>query len=171
MDKIIIEPLSQRTLKGALEVLDKVFGSDPDDKKWYTRAFHASLGDKKYQSAYSGQRPKYLQYFVAMDKKNDRVVGTTGLYAYKKELDDNAFSTGWFSVDPIYRGKGIGKLLLEFTIKEAKRLKRTLLRLWTSDLPDTEVARTMYKKRGFVITGTEKEKGKNYTTIYMELKL
>lgn len=171
MTDIIIKPLSKNNLKGALQVLDKVFGTSEEDKWWYTRGFNASLKSKKYLAMYPDEKPLYLKYFVAINKKTKKVLGTTGLYAYQKDWDDNAFSTGWFGVDPKYRDQGIGKLLLEFTIKKAKKLERKYLRLWTSDTPETETARKMYEKRGFVITKKEKIKGKDYTTVYMELKL
>ncbi|MEK6858284.1 MAG: GNAT family N-acetyltransferase [Nanoarchaeota archaeon] len=168
---IVIRPLSKYNLKGALEVLDKVFGESEEDKFGYTRGFNASLGNKKYLAMYPAERPKYLKYFVALDKKTGKVVGTTGLYAYEKDWRDNAFSTGWFGVDPVYRGLGIGKQLLTFTIEKAKKLKRKYLRLWTSDTELTETARKMYESRGFIITAEKKEAGKDYTTIYMELKI
>lgn len=169
--EIIIEPLSEKTLRGTLSVLDKVFGHNQKDKEMYHNAFPGSLDREQYKLLFGKkEKPTYLQYYVTIDKGSNKVVGTTGLYAYTGD-SNKRFGTGWFCVDPTYRGKGIGKLLLDFTIDKARKLKRKILHLWTSMDPIEQTANKMYEKRGFVITKRERLPDQQSDIIYMELKL
>ena len=167
---IIIKPLSKNNLNGALKVLDKVFGKNPNDRKTYYNAFLGSLDMDKYIPLKDKAKPTYLQYFVAWEKTRKIVVGTTGLYAYR-EFGTEKFGLGWYCVDPDFRGKGIGSLLLDFTIQLARQKKRKFLELWTLTDPQEEKAHRIYEKRGFKITKKEKLPEEKYETVYMELKL
>ena len=168
---VVIEPLSEKTLKGALKVLDTVFGYHKKDKEMYTNAFAGSLNMNKYKLLNGRkEKPTYLQYYVAIDKKSKKVVGTTGLYAHS-ELGPGKMGTGWFCVDPNFRGKGIGKLLLDFTIEKARERKAPILFLWTTADPSEKVAHEMYEGRGFKIVKKEKSLDYKYEVINMELKL
>src|SRR5882757_7948778 len=55
--------------------------------------------------------------FLAME--NGKVVGTAGLAKAK----DDAYELVKMAVDPAMRGKGIGKILLEHCLEEAKNRK------------------------------------------------
>lgn len=167
--EIEIQLLSKETLKESLKLLDSVFGDDPEDKFTYTRAFNASLGDKKYLEMYKGMTPEHLQYYVAVHEKTREVVGTTGLYAYENDIKENIFWVGWFCVDPKYRGKKIGSMLLDFTIQKARDAHKAGLKLWTTTSPKWDSAQILYKRRGFVVTEKEKARGQ-YEKVYMELR-
>jgi ribosomal protein S18 acetylase RimI-like enzyme len=72
-------------------------------------------------------------------------------------------------LDPEYRGKGLGKEVLRWTIDKAKREGNSVLRLYTSPNEDLAIAQVVYDKFGFVTTKTEEKGGEN--VIYKELAL
>ena len=104
------------------------------------------------------------QYWVALDE-NDNICGTTGIYSVNKDVHE-AIWLSWFCVAPEMRGKGVGKLLLEFSIDIAKGLGKKYLRLYTSDDPNEAAAQGLYDKYGFDIV-SKKNKG-THTIIYRE---
>lgn len=164
---IVIKKLSKKTLSGALEVLDKVFGNNPEDKMQYTRGFNTSLGETKYLHLYPNGKPAYLYYFIAIDKKSNKVVGTTGLYSYPEDDKKGITWLGWYCVDPDFRNKGIGTKLLDFSIQKAKEMKKSKLRIWTVDDFSLKKSFDMYKRRGFKIINLQDKKDDR---VYLELK-
>lgn len=107
------------------------------------------------------------QYWVAVDETGE-ICGTTGLYSEKDDISE-ALWLSWFCVAPEKRGLGIGKMLLEFSIKTAKDQNKKYLRLYTSDDPGEAAAQPLYEKYGFKIT--KKEKAKDHVLIYREKNL
>ncbi|MEK6801007.1 MAG: GNAT family N-acetyltransferase [Nanoarchaeota archaeon] len=166
-----IEPLSEKTLKGSLKLLDKVFGRNKKDKERYHNAFPGSLDMKNYVLLNNKkEKPDYLQYYIAIDKKSKKVIGTTGLYSYP-EYKDKKLGLGWYCIDPKFRGKGIGSFLLDFTIQKAREKQKKILELWTTKNPKEEKAHLIYKNKGFKIVKREKWPDEKYEIIYMQLKL
>lgn len=98
----------------------------------------------------------------------DRVVGTTGLYQYKKDAAEAAW-VAWFCVDPSTRGKGIGQQLIEHTIRLATELGFERIRLYTSTDPNEGSAQRLYERNGF--KEVRREKGLLVTKIFRELKV
>lgn len=80
--------------------------------------------------------------FIALD--NDKVVGTAGLSKRK----DAEYELIKMTVDPVARGKGIGKLLLTHCIDTAKKLKGKKLILFSNS--QLQAALTLYKQFGFI---------------------
>jgi RimJ/RimL family protein N-acetyltransferase len=76
------------------------------------------------------------------------VLGTTGLYQYKRDAQE-AVWVGLFCVDPKARGKGIGQKLIEHTICLAVQAEVRCVRLYTSTDPNEEAAQRLYEKNGF----------------------
>ena len=72
-----------------------------------------------------------INLWVAVDETG-AVCGTTGLYTTPQDEHEAAWLS-WFCVDPKHRGQGIGKLLIEFSIEEARAANKKFLRLYTSD--------------------------------------
>jgi len=107
---------------------------------------------------------KSLEYWVAVDEKGT-ICGTTGFYTQKKDIHE-AIWLSWFCVAPARRGQGIGKQLIEFSIKEAQSRGKKYLRLYTSDDPNEADAQFLYEKYGFVKTGEVKHDG--WTLFYRE---
>ncbi|MEA3228851.1 MAG: GNAT family N-acetyltransferase, partial [Campylobacterota bacterium] len=56
---------------------------------------------------------------------------------------------GWFCVDEEFRGQGLGKKLLDFSMLKAKELNKKSLQLYTYQSPEFEAAINMYRKYNF----------------------
>lgn len=79
--------------------------------------------------------------FLAMD--GETVIGTAGLW---KE-NDSAYELIKMGVDSAYRGRGIGKILLEKCIDEARKRKAAKILLFSNSQLQTALG--LYKKYGF----------------------
>ncbi len=79
--------------------------------------------------------------YLAME--NEKVVGTAGL---SKE-EEGVFELVKMTVDPDSRGKGIGKILLEHCLLEAKTMRAKKIRLFSNSKLTTALG--MYEKYGF----------------------
>jgi len=106
----------------------------------------------------------FTKYWVAVDEDNN-ICGTTGFYAEKRDFHE-AIWLAWFCVAPSYRGQGIGKQLLEFSIETARCYDKKYLRLYTSDHPGEAEAQFLYEKYGFA--EVRRERDKICTLIYRE---
>ena len=87
--------------------------------------------------------------FLAMD--DDKVIGTAGLLKER----EGEFELVKMSVDPDYRGQGIGKQLLERCLAEAKMRGGVKIFLFSNSQLQTAIK--MYEKFGFnhvAVTGT-----------------
>ncbi len=109
-----------------------------------------------------------LNFWIALDNVSERVLGTTGLYAYTRDATD-AVWLAWFCVAPEARRKGLGSRLLDFSIVEAQKTGRRYLRLYTSDDQREAAAQQLYDSRGLRIVG--KKRRWFHTEIYRELPL
>jgi ribosomal protein S18 acetylase RimI-like enzyme len=103
--------------------------------------YYKKLADGKYGKCYIA----YLE---------DKPVGYVALvikdFGYRKSKYIEIENIG---VDPEYRSQGIGKLLVEETIKWAKEQKAT--KLFVSAYWNNKKAINFYKKNGFYETGIE----------------
>lgn len=79
--------------------------------------------------------------FLAMD--HEKVIGTAGLL--KENADE--FELVKMSVDPQYRGRGIGKQLLEHCLEEARKMQAEKIFLFSNSRLQTAIK--MYEKYGF----------------------
>lgn len=103
--------------------------------------------------------------YVALD--GEELVGIPGLYGLKEDADV-AFWLGWFCVDSMHRGKGVGDLLLEYTIEEARKKGAKYLRLYTSTRPEEMAAQKLYEKKGFKLMKRNSKKDGQYKIVYRE---
>ncbi len=133
MDDISIIPLSQKYLEKAIKLVHTTFPEDAAMEINPGMAFRVSLEPEKHADFFAKDKADEMKYFIAIDTKKDKVVGTTGLYHLKKESKENIW-LGWYCVDRNYRGIGIGKALLQYTIVEAKKDKRKYLYLYTEEM-------------------------------------
>ncbi len=106
-------------------------------------------------------------FWVAIDE-DENVYGTIGIYTYSKD-DNEAIWLAWFCVDPDQRGQGIGKRLIEHSIKMAKSYNKRYFRLYTSSDPNEATAQNLYEKYGFLVK--KRVKKLFYEKIYRELVL
>jgi ribosomal protein S18 acetylase RimI-like enzyme len=160
-----IKPLTPAKLKEAMQLLNKAF-------PYESMSLAASLFPDRllYKITFLVARVTQLNYWVAIDETSQKVIGTTGLYCYKKD-ETEAYWLAMFCVDPAFRGQGIGKKLLNFSIDKARADGKKFLRLYTSNAPNEAAAQILYEKCGFVITGEKKIWGLPYKKIYRELQL
>jgi len=165
-----IEPLSKRTLKGAMELLNRVFPVQTTEERsdfWLPVSLDISKLKKIARSDYD-KNVDFLRYWVAIEK--GRVIGTTGVYTLKKDRHEACWLS-WFCVDPEYRGRGIGEKLLEFTIEKVRGMGKKFFRLYTSiNDPNEAAAQKLYGKKGLLVKKEGKKRGK-YQIVYRELKL
>ncbi len=95
-----------------------------------------------------------FEVYVDQQKK---VLGTTGLYRYKKDAHE-AVWLAWFSVHPDARRQGIGQALIEHTEMLARRTGVSRIRLYTSTDPSEAAAQKLYEKNGFREIGRRKRR-------------
>jgi len=140
-----IEKLSINTLNEAETLRDKIF-SQIDKKEQKT--LEASIDKETLSYVLKENEIKDIQYWVAKDKKNSRIIAMTGLYTELEDDEDSCW-LGWFCLDKRYRGKGFGKELLNFSIEQAKSLSKRYLHIYTYNSKEYKVAINMYKSYGF----------------------
>ncbi len=166
---MLIKQLSRKELNEAIQLVNKCFPY----QSWLERtSLPASLFQDNLtcKIKFLFAKVTQLNYWVGIDEKSQKVIGTTGLYSYKKD-EAEAYWLPMFCVDPAFRGQGIGKKLLNFSIDKARADGKKFLRLYTSNDPNEAAAQILYEKSGFVITGEEKVEGTPYKKIYRELRL
>ena len=93
------------------------------------------------------------KYWLAVDK-NGSVVGTTGLYETGADKGEAAWM-GWMSVPKSYRGQGIGKKLVDFSIEQARADGKGMLRLYTSTYQGEAAAQGLYEREGLKVVARE----------------
>jgi GNAT superfamily N-acetyltransferase len=175
-----IEPLSESNIDEAINVANKIFpDAANDDKNSPKLGYGASLNPEKYKDFWKRFNLAYLEYFVAMDEKTEKIIGITGLY--NRYIDSENVWIGWFGVRSDYRRLGLGKDLLQWTIDKALEKNFSAIRLYTSTNPKESVAQKLYDKFGFKIidkANLPKEIKKeaewidaDYEVIFRELKL
>jgi len=99
-----------------------------------------------------GRISELRDQWVALDD-DGRVLGTTGLYRYRKDAHE-AVWLSWFCVAPESRRAGVGGQMLDFTIERARATGATFLRLYTSDVSNEAAAQRLYESRGLNIYQT-----------------
>ena len=140
----IIEQLSYDTLKKAEKLRDDTFGNIEDIEKNLLRA---SLDKELHKQSLKQNDITTLSYWVARDKVSKKVIGLTGLYT--EIYDEENCWLGWFCVDKTYRGKGLGKRLLQFAEEQAKSLKKETMHIYTYNSKKYARAIEMYKQFGY----------------------
>lgn len=99
------------------------------------------------------------RYFKKLIKKShilvlfnkNRIVGTVTLVELSK-LSGAKGSIEHLILDKKYRGRGLGKSLMNFAVNSAKKLK--IKTLFLTCEPERKVANNLYKKLGFKIKKT-----------------
>ncbi|MCG2698377.1 GNAT family N-acetyltransferase [Candidatus Parcubacteria bacterium] len=167
MQMIKVIPLEKKYLIKASKLADSIF---PNEEIPPSKAFEISLDKEKFDNFIKSKNDvKTLEYFVAIDE-NDSVIGTSGLYSLNSDYKDT-YWLGWYCVHQDYRGKGIGKILLDCSIKKARKRGKKFLSLYTSTNPNETAAQKVYEKNGFYITGQKKVKQGNYEIFFRRKEL
>ena len=103
-----------------------------------------------------------LRYWVAVSEAGV-VCGIVGLYT-TPDTEHDCDWLSWFCVDPGQRGQGIGGILIEFAIEQAKARGKKMLCLYTSNDPNEAAAQVLYEKYGLKIV--KEKRHMSYTTYY-----
>jgi len=163
-------PLEKKYLIQASHLANTIF---PNEKVSPGEAFEASLDKDKLKTFIKLNNDHNdivtLEYFLALDNK-ENILGTSGLYSQKSDEKDS-YWLGWYCVDEKYRGKGVGKLLLEIAMSEAKNRGKRFLKLYTSTDPNEAKAQIIYEKNGFFITNQEKIKEGEFEIFFRKKEL
>jgi GNAT superfamily N-acetyltransferase len=155
------EPLSGENLEEGIKLLYEIF---PDDAQKAELAYRASIDPK---SSYWKTR-RILDYYLVMDKEVEKIVAITGFYQLDSHSEEEIW-LGWYGVSVEFRGRGIGRNVLEWTINKAKGLGFKKFRLWTTDSPEEAIAQKLYESLGIKIYDKKQELDKSYITYYREI--
>ena len=136
-----------------------------------------SVSFDEYNSKSDSWWRDYVGPFVYQDSHQmvlvydeDQLVGFSGLVFDNRERKSHVGSVVWFFVDETYRGKGIGKELLQHVIQLAKDHEIEKLSLMVNE--NQSIALQIYKKYGFEEAGKLKKEikidGKHYDIFILE---
>lgn len=126
---------------------------DPLSNSSYKEAVHLAVDAKTGKEEDISRRlKKYKQYFVVV--KGKQIIGVIGWYqddgryagnalGDRFPYGNNVYWVSHFAVEPKFRNKGIGSLLLKHLEKIAKNLGGAALWVYTDN------ARGFYEKHGF----------------------
>lgn len=163
---IEIVPISHKNIHESLALLQKVFTTFTDEEDPYLW-FKVSVEPDKHQDLMKEKGVRDIRYFAVLNKEN-KIIGTTGLYHLTKD-PENTVWLGFYCLDADYRGQGLGRKILQWTLDQAKAEGNTTMLLYTSPNPGLDDAQKVYEKFGFVTTNKEVKNGE--VTLYMKLKL
>jgi len=124
MSNVLIKPMSEEDIDGVLNIEEKSFTTP-----WSREAFIMEV-----------KKNNLAKYVVA--EANGRIVGYGGMWLI---IDEGHITN--IAVDPEYRGKGIGNLILDglVNICKEKGIERITLEVRRSNT----VAQGLYRKYGF----------------------
>jgi len=136
-------PVEKNNLGHAIDIASTIFPHDVDEVKKYLSASINPMDKWDFADAHLVNKLHYdlLVY-------NCNIIGITGIY--EEKIDPQIAWLGWFGLQESYRGKRLGRLLLQLTIDSAKKAHYDCLRLWTLDHPDYYNAIHLYKNMGFI---------------------
>lgn len=159
--EIKIQLLTKEYLKTAVKLIETTF---TDEEESGRKEVEASIDPKKFQKYVMkiDRHVRSLEYFIAIDSRG-KGVGIIGVYTLIENYEDTIW-IGWYCVHKKQRGKGIGRMLLDFVIDKAKESEKKYICLYTSTDKNEEKAQELYERYGFYITKREKKDG--YDILY-----
>lgn len=173
--KFSIEPLSHSTIKESVRLVKRILPNQGLENA--NIAFRASLAFEEsgigtffYKSLLNSYGVNELHYWVVIYEESQLVVGTTGLYCYRKDAHEADWG-GWMCVDPAYRRYGIFFRIGDFTLAKTRARGKKYLRLYTSTDPNEATANLWYDRKGFRIFKREQLKGTRFEMLYREKEL
>ena len=122
-------------------------------KKFEPEGRHASYNDIENS----------FKAFYCLITNNDQVIGTVAL----KKIDDDTAELKALYLDNRYRGQGLGKLLINIIIEEARTSGFKTIVL--DSMKQYKEAEMLYKKCGF--TDCSRYNDNTYADVFMKLEL
>ena len=140
----IVRPMRREDLK---EVLRLIRLHDSDDYRAAKRAFDSERFD----------HPEAITaHFVVEDPEERRVVGVSGYFIDDDEAQ-GIYWLGWTYVNPFFRGRGLGKILMRHVEATLLGLGARKLYLSTSSLESYAAAVRFYERCGLCLEATLKD--------------
>jgi len=167
---MIIEPLSEAHLAETIHLVHRVFPREASMSDPPGNALKASLHVDEYQELLRERGIRKLAYYTALDETTNQVLGVIGQYEQEGDPPDLVW-VGWFCVDPACRGQKVGESLLRWNMQHAKAQGYTLMKLYTSDLPNEQAAQGLYQKLGFEVEHVQAVEGTGYHLLFRERPL
>jgi len=158
--------LTKKYLNKGVKLVESIFKYEDESSK---REIEASVDEKKFQKYVTeiDRHIRSLEYFVAVNTKG-KCVGIIGMYTLVENYEDTLW-LGWYCVHKKHRGRGIGKLLLDFVIDEARERGKKYICIYTSTDSNEAKAQEIYEKYGFYIIKRIKKNG--YEILYRKKTL
>ena len=120
------------------------------------RAFNFVLDDAKVRLRQFLAKGKY-HVFAAVDEANESMAGFVAMYESYSIYAGGAFGTiPELYVRPGYRGRQVGKALLETAKRFGAEREWTRLEVTTPPLPEFERTLSFYQREGFSVSGGRK---------------
>ena len=136
----------------------------------YAREYHLDYTFEGYVAAGLGEFAKSFderkdRLWVAED--DNRIVGSIAIVG----REDRSAQLRWFLVDPIARGAGLGRRLLQESLKFCRDMQFRTVYLWT--IGELDVAAHLYEEAGFQKTERKTHEiwGRERTEERYDLKL
>lgn len=137
-------PLSVENLQQAVNISTEIFGDN--DKNILTQEFRASLGlEPENENIRDRMGIGPAAYFLP--HADGKPVGITGYYTIEGQEQDSWL--GWVGVTKDFRGKGMGRHLVEGAFEKAAENGIENFRIWTTTAPEYADACKMYAKLGY----------------------
>ena len=161
-----IIPVDKNNAKETIALLNRIFPKDINRYNNPEIGIMCSQYPENYKDYYDHFNLLWTSPFVLMER--GRIIGTTGIYHLATDPEDQVW-LGWFCIDPDFRKKGFGGMLIEWTMDQARQKGFKKMKLYTSDDPEVTTSEILYDKLGFKKVG--EEKGDGETIIYKEVTL
>jgi len=189
-----IVDLTRERLEETVSLLQRVFSYYKYSEEDFKASFEIALGIKSLEEALSKtekhpdeikEAERRLEELRAGVIHSDtywnyeeltKIAGLIGLTIWKEGIKTREVWLGWFCVDPEFRGRKIGSILLDYAIDKAKELEFKKLLLLTTDLPQENAAQVLYESRGLKVYSRLKgfrtsKIGRDYNTLYRAMDL
>ncbi|MEK6860189.1 MAG: GNAT family N-acetyltransferase [Nanoarchaeota archaeon] len=152
MENIIIRKAKVKDEKGIADFIKEAFRR----KNWIYTGSNKPLSNKSIKKAEKELKSKSPDSycFIAIDKKTEKIIGSTIISFKKKGRVRHKINLGW-GLHPDYQGKGIGTLLVKEILKFAKKkgFKIAIVEAAVENIASVKLA----KKCGFRIVGKIKK--------------
>ncbi len=152
-NNFIIGPLTSTNIDDAIRLRDKIFSHLEQHEK---ETLKASLDKKNYTKCLKKNELVDINYYVMINTSTGAIIGLTGIYHEETDKVDMCW-LGWFCIDKQYRGQGLSKTLLDYSIGIAKSLKKQYLHLYTYDSKEYIPAIKLYEQYNFTVYEKDKK--------------
>lgn len=147
--ELVFEPLSPANAEEAMELVDKIFAYEKGGA-----GIHILVKSGVVEVVAPEKTGKdYKEHYWVVRNGNGRAIGITGLNEVSGDKAEHCW-LGWHGLVPEMRGKGLGAILLERVVAEARSLGKRELFIVSTDLPEMQGNRKFYEKNGCEIVET-----------------